>query len=183
MEESYFSIAPDNGEHTAWSACLHREHILPSLELASAIPPSTTDTTILLQFLAAGFTRSTKEAKHQNKIQRKQLDYIKEKDAKKKNKGEMWHPTIQCLVLNGASIDSNSPAKEVPKSYLCTINSDTMGMADRELQHQLSKLGPSDAGFAHHLATNLYMSNIMWNNRTTPSNPPPSPFLSWIHSH
>ncbi len=48
VEESHFSIAPDNKELTAWSARLHQEHILPSLELASAVPPSATDTTNLL---------------------------------------------------------------------------------------------------------------------------------------
>jgi hypothetical protein len=91
------------------------------------------DTTSLLQSLAAGITRTTKETKHQNKIQCKQLDYIKEKDAKKKNKVEKWHPTSQRLVLNAVSIDSNSPTEEIPMSYLRIINSDTTGMADREL--------------------------------------------------
>jgi hypothetical protein len=115
------------------SACLHQEHILPNLKLASAIPPYTMDTTNLLQSLAAGITHTAKEAKHQNKIQCKHLDYIKEKDARKKNKVEKWHHTSRCLVLNPASIDSNSPAKEIPKSYLCIINSNTTKMADREL--------------------------------------------------
>jgi hypothetical protein len=73
-------------------------------------------------------------------------------------------------VLNAASINSNSPAKEISKSYLCIINSDTRGMADRELQHQMSKLGFLDANFAHGLATSCYMGNIMWNTRTNPSN-------------
>ncbi len=57
-------------ERAVWSARLHQEHILPSLESASAIPPSATNTTNLYQSLAAGITRTTKEAKHQNKIQR-----------------------------------------------------------------------------------------------------------------
>jgi hypothetical protein len=170
VEESCFSIAPDKGELAAWSARLHREHILPSLESASAVPPSATDTTNLLQSLAAGITRTIKEAKHQNKIQCKQLDYIKEKDARKKNKAETWHHTSQHLMLNAASIDSNSPTKEIPKSYLCIINNDTAGMADRELQHQMSKLDVSDTSFAHSLTISLYMSNIMWSTRTTPSN-------------
>jgi hypothetical protein len=122
-----------------------------------------TDTTNLLQSLATGITRTTKDVKHQNKIQCKQLDYIKEKDARKKNKAEKWYHTSQCLVLNAASINSNSPAKEIPKSYFCIINSNTTGMAGRELQHQMSKLGFLDAGFAHGLVTSPYMGNIMWN--------------------
>jgi hypothetical protein len=63
VEESHFSIALDDGELAAWSARLHWEHILPSLELASAVPPSMTDTTNLLQSLAAGIIRTTEEAR------------------------------------------------------------------------------------------------------------------------
>jgi hypothetical protein len=163
LEESCFSIAPDNKELVVWSARLYREHILQSLELASAVPPSTTDTTNLLQSLAAGITRTTKEAKLQNKIQCKQLDYIKEKYVRKKNKAEKWHHMSQCIVLNSASINSNSPTKEFPESYLRIINSTTARMADRELRLL-------DAGFTHGLATSLYMGDIMQNTRTTPSN-------------
>jgi hypothetical protein len=39
VEESRFSIAPDDRELLAWSARLHQEHILPSLKSASAISP------------------------------------------------------------------------------------------------------------------------------------------------
>jgi hypothetical protein len=39
----------------------------------------------------------------------------------------------------------------------------------------MSELGFSDAGFAHSLAANLYMGNIMWNTWTTPRNI--SPFI------
>ncbi len=170
MEESCFFAAPDDGELAAWSAHLYWEHILPSLELASAVPPSATDTTNLLRSLTAGITRTTKEAKHQNKIQPKQLDYIKEKDARKKIKAEKWHHTSQRLVLNTASINSDSPAKKIPESYLCIINNTTARMADRELQHQMSELGFLDASFAHGLATSLYMGDIIWNTCTTPSN-------------
>jgi hypothetical protein len=82
-------------------------------------------------------------------------------------------PHKPTLVLNAVSIGSDSPAKEIPKSYLRIININTAGMANRELQHQMSELGLLDAGFAHSLATSLYMGNIMWNTRTTPSNPSP----------
>ena len=68
-------------------------YIMPSIEASASLPASTTDTAILLWSLAAGFYCTSEEAKHQNKIHSKQLDYIKQKDAKKKNKAEKWHPT------------------------------------------------------------------------------------------
>jgi hypothetical protein len=115
-------------------------------------------------------SRSTEEAENQNKIQREQLDFIKEKEAKKKNKAEKWHATSRRLVLNATSTVSDSPAEDIPTSYRTIINSDTASMADKELQSQMAALGHSDAGFAHGLAASLYEGDIKWNNRTTPSN-------------
>jgi hypothetical protein len=73
-------------------------------------------------------------------------------------------------VLNAASTGSDSPAKKIPASYLCIINSNTARMANKELQSQMSELGHTDAGFVHGLTSSLYVGNILWNNRTTPSN-------------
>ena len=96
--------------------------------------------------------------------------FFKEKEAKKKNKAEKWHATSRRLVLNAASTNSDSPAEDIPASYLTVINSDTADMADKELQSQMAGHGHSDAGFAHSLAASLYASDIKRNNRTTPSN-------------
>jgi hypothetical protein len=73
-------------------------------------------------------------------------------------------------VLNAASNNSNSPAEDIPASYLTVINSNTAGIADKELQSQMAGLGHSDTSFAHGLAASLFTGNIKWNNRTTPSN-------------
>jgi len=170
VAETRFFVAPDDGELNNWYACLHRANIMPSIKAAASLPASTTNTADILWSLAAGITCTSEEAEHQNKIHHEQLDYIKEKDAKKNNKAEKWHPTSRCLMLNAASTDSNSPAEEIPQSYLRIINSDTAGMADRELQTQMSELGHSDTGFAHGLAASLYMGDIMWNNQSSPSN-------------
>ncbi len=94
VPETRFAVAPDNKELSRWSTRLHREHILPSLSAAAAVPASTEDTADLLCLIAAGMSCSTKEAENQNKIQRKQLNFIKEKKSKKKNKAEKkWHAT------------------------------------------------------------------------------------------
>jgi hypothetical protein len=78
-------------------------------------------------------------------------------------------------VLNAASTNSDSPADIIPASYVQIINSETAGMADKELQSQMSELGHADTGFAHGLAASLYLGDILWNNRSTPSNL--SPFI------
>jgi hypothetical protein len=173
VAETRFLLAPDDGELTDWSARLHRKNILPSVATACTLPASSEDTAAILRSLAAGISHTSEEAENQNRLQRKQLDYIKAKDAKKKNKAEKWHPTSRCFVINAALTDSDSPAKEIPASYLRIINSETAGMADKELQTQMSALGHADVGFAHGLAASLYVGDILWKNRTTPSNVSP----------
>ncbi len=163
-------IAPNDGKLADWSSHLHRKNILSSIATTSTHPPSLTDTADILRSLAAGISRTSEEAEHQNKLQRKQLDYVKAKDTKKKNKAEKWHPMSRRLVLNAASTNSDSPAEEIPMSYLRIINSKTAEMADKELQSQMSELGHANAGFAHGLAASLYVGDILWNNRSTPSN-------------
>ncbi len=136
----------------------------------SAHLPSLTVIANILRSLAAGISRTSDEAENQNKLQCELLNYIKAKDAKKKNKAEKWHPTSRHIVLNAASTNSNSPAEEIPETYLQIINSKTAGMADKELQSQMLALGHADAGFAHGLAASLYIGNILWNNCSMPSN-------------
>ena len=63
-------------------------------------------------------------------------------------------------MLNAALTDSDSPAEDIPASYLTVINSDTAGMADKELQSQMAGLGHSNASFAHGLAASLYAGDI-----------------------
>ncbi len=146
VAETSFSLAPDDGKLTDWSARLHRENILPSVATAGTLPASSEDTTAILRSLAAGISCTSEEAENQNRLQHEQLDYIKAKDAKKKNKAEKWHPTSQRLVINTALTDSNSPAKEIPASYLQIINSKTAGMANKELQKKASLLVPTESG-------------------------------------
>jgi hypothetical protein len=144
--------------------------VLPDVATAGTFPASSEDTAAILQSLAVGISRTSEEAENQNKIQPEQLDYLKAKDAKKKNKAEKWHPTSRRLVINAASTDGDSPADKIPKTYLRIINSETAGMADKELQAQMSELRYADAGFAHGLVASLYVGDILWSNRTTPSN-------------
>jgi hypothetical protein len=170
VAKTRFLLAPNDGEFADWSVRLHRENILPSVATAGTLPASSEDTTAILRSLAGGISRTSKEAENQNKLQRKQLDYIKAKDAKKKNKAEKWHVTSRRLVLNAASTDNDSPVNEIPETYLCIINSETAGMADKELQAQMSALSYTNAGFVHGLVASLYVGNILWNNCKTPSN-------------
>jgi hypothetical protein len=93
VAETRFLLAPNDGKLADWSARLPRKNILPSIATAGTLPASSEDTAAILQSLAAGISCTSKEAENQNKLQREQLDYIKAKDVKKKNKAEKWHAT------------------------------------------------------------------------------------------
>jgi len=161
VNETHFSVEPDDGELKNHDAHLHLKNFMPGLASASTAHTSTADTSDILKTLAAGITHTHEEAEDQNKIQRQQLDYIKEKDAKKKNKVKKWHSTCRRLVLNAVSTDSDTLADDIPVSYLQIINSDTAGMADRELHNQMSELNFPDVSFAHGLAVSIYVEDIM----------------------
>jgi hypothetical protein len=168
VPETRFSVDPDDDELAAFSLRLHSEHIMPATTTApTGLPTGTSD---VFRSLAAGITRSHEEAEHQNRLHREQLDFIKDKEAKKKNKYEKWHDTSRRLVLNAASEDADEAADSIPSSYLRIINSETAGMADRELQSQMRILGHEDAGFAHGLAASLYNGDILWSSPNSPSN-------------
>jgi hypothetical protein len=72
---------------------------MPSLAAAKSTPASNLGNIKILQRLTQGITRTHKEAKTQNRIQHKQLNYIKEKDQKKKNKAKKWHVSSRSLVF------------------------------------------------------------------------------------
>ena len=168
VPETRFTVHPDDGELEAFGRRLHNEHIMPpSTSAPTGLPTGTSD---VFKSLAAGITRTSEEAEHQNRLHREQLDFIKDKEAKKKNKYEKWHETSRLLVLNAAAENADEAADFIPTSYLRIINSETAGMADRELQSQMRTLGHEDAGFAHGLAASLYNGDIVWSSANSPSN-------------
>ncbi len=116
VPKTCFSIDPDNGELVAFGLRLHTKHINPpTMTAPTRLLSGTSD---VLQSLAAGITCIHKEAEHQNCLHCEQLDFIKDKKAKKKNKYEKWHKTSHRLVLNAASDDANKTAEFIPPSYL-----------------------------------------------------------------
>jgi hypothetical protein len=147
ISETCFFILLDDHELKRHKWIAHREHILPTLNAASASQVNPAKTVDVLRQLGASMAHSSKAAEAQNATQCKQLDYLKEKDKKKKDKAEKWHGLSWRLVLNAASTDGQLPATEISKSYQDIINSEMAVMADKELHSQMVALGHHDAGF------------------------------------
>ena len=64
----------------------HQDYIIPTLEQATALPANANDTVDVLRQLGATMARPSEAAKAKNATQQKQLDYMKEKVKKKKDK-------------------------------------------------------------------------------------------------
>jgi hypothetical protein len=88
IPECCFSILPDDDDLNRHKTNTHRDYILPTLKQAAALPANPNDTVDVLRQLGATMARSSEAAKAQNATQREQLDYMKEKDNKKKDKAE-----------------------------------------------------------------------------------------------
>jgi hypothetical protein len=68
----------------------HQDYIIPTLEQATALPANANDTVDVLRQLGATMARPSEAAEAQNATQREQLNYMKEKDKKKKDKAEKF---------------------------------------------------------------------------------------------
>ena len=63
---------------------------VPTLEQVAALPANANDTLDVLRQLGATMARPSEATEAQNATQREQLDYMKEKDKKKKDKAEKF---------------------------------------------------------------------------------------------
>jgi hypothetical protein len=170
IPECHFSILPDDNNLNRHKTNTHRDYILPTLEQAAALPANANNTVDVLPQLGATMAPSSKAAEAQNATQRKQLDYMKEKNKKKKDKAEKWHGPSHCLVLNVASTDGQCPADEIPESYQTIINTESVAMADKELHSQMVAKVHHNVSFAHSTAASIYNGSILWHGHNKPSN-------------
>ncbi len=170
IPKTCFFILPDNNDLKRRKSNAHYKHILPTPDAAAAVSVDPAETVDVLRLLGATMAHSSKAVEAQNATQRKQLDYLKKKDKKKKDKAEKWHRLSQRLVLNAASADRLLPATEIQDLYQNIINSKTAVMADKELHSQTVALGYPNIGFAHGTAASLYTGSILWHGRDRQGN-------------
>ena len=82
VPKTCFSVDPNDRELVAFGLRLHTKYINPPTTTAPTGLPSSISN--VFRSLAAGITRTHEEAEHQNRLHRKQLDFIKDKEEKKR---------------------------------------------------------------------------------------------------
>jgi hypothetical protein len=88
IPKTCFFILPDNDNLKRHKLNSHCEHILPTLDPAAAAQVDPAETVNVLRLLGATMACSSKTAEAQNATQHEQLDYLKEKDKRKRDKAE-----------------------------------------------------------------------------------------------
>jgi hypothetical protein len=117
IPETCFFILLDHDELKRHKSIAHCKHILPTLDAAAASSVDPAETVDILRQPSASMVHSSKAAEAQNATHCKQLEYLKEKDKKKKDKAEKWHGLSQHLILNTASTNGQLSTTEIPKLY------------------------------------------------------------------
>jgi hypothetical protein len=129
IPKTRFSINPDDSDIDNFVAIRHqdKEPDVISIDKDTTILDSTTphdstsprpqvQTFSGCSALSAGIAKTREEAVAQNdSLYHEQLDFIKEKESKKKDKWEKWHNSSKerlVLVLNAASTNGNTAAKD-----------------------------------------------------------------------
>ena len=141
-------------------------------------PPGTpTATDAVLQQLTASISRQTDEAKAQNEILNRQLEYNIDKEEKKKDRFKKLHSSTKQLILFASAKDATNVPTEVNEDCKRFINSETVGVAEQELNQQFKKLGLQDAASQLALPKRSTRENSYGRTRPLPATSLPSPSL------
>jgi hypothetical protein len=132
---------------------------------------------VILQQLAASISRQSDEAKAQNELLTRQLEHTLDKEEKKKDRFKKLHSSTKQLILFASAEDAIDVPTEVVESCKRFINSETMGIAEQELNLQFKNLGLQDAAFSPGLTQALYSGKFTWADKSTPSNFSPFSFF------
>ena len=90
IPECRYHILPNDEALNCHKTNAHRDYIIPTLEQVAALPANANDTVDVLRQLGATMARPSEATEAQNATQREQLNYMKEKDKKKKDKAEKF---------------------------------------------------------------------------------------------
>lgn len=141
--------------------------------------PGTAPTTneAILQQLTASISRQSDEAKTQNELLTRQFEHNLDKEEKKKDRFKKLHSSTKQLILFASAEDAEDVPTEVTESCKRFINSETVGIAEQELNLQFKNLGLQDAAFSPGLTQALHSGKFPWADKSTPSNFSPFSFF------
>jgi hypothetical protein len=105
-----------------------------------------------------------------NTNSKKALTFQKEKEIKKKDRFEKFHPSSKQLILFASASNPYGVPNEIIDSCESFINAPTHGVAKQELQLQFKGLGLGEMAYTTGLTLNLYSGKFLYAVCNNPSN-------------
>jgi hypothetical protein len=98
------------------------------------------------------------------------LVFHKEKETKKKDRFQKFHPSAKQLILFASASDINDVPTKPEDTCEHFMNATTQGIAEQELSMQFRAMGLGDVAYATGLTLNLYSGKFLYAVHNNPSN-------------
>ena len=130
MPDIKYEVAPDDDELWQYTKERHSKCILSSLETAMSHRNPADNKGVTLQ-LNESLNAHAKAARESNILRKQELDRLKEKDEKEKDKiSSKIHPTIINMIKMAASEDGETAASSLPEGCKAFLSCTSTGMAE-----------------------------------------------------
>jgi hypothetical protein len=170
IPEIKYEVDPDDLELASYVKERQERGIMPSLAAADRQANPKDDAGISAQ-LNQTLTVHAEAARESNLLRREELNRLKAKDEKEKDKvTTRIHSSVIRMIKMWASEDGERAASEIPESCKKFWNSASSGMAELELLEQLEQLGIRNVAFAHGTVVALYGGVLLYSVGGSPSN-------------
>ena len=170
MTDVKYEVAPDDSELSGYVKQRQTKCIIPSLVMA-AQNTNPADNEGVTRQLNASLTAHTEAARESNKLRREEINRLKEKDEKEKDKASTRiHKSVIHMLKMASSEDGERATKDMSEGCKAFLNCTSAGMAEIELSEQLESLKVRNTSFAHGTVIALYGGLYLYSTGGSPSN-------------
>lgn len=152
--ETRLTVEPDNIEITKHSDERHRNCILPPIDALGHHGNPGSNNDVMLQLIEAT-NRNNEACEETNKIRLKEYEWKKETEETKKDRTKDLHASIQQMLTNASSSDSEQPGV-LCDDFISLYNSKTHGGLDIKLRQMFENDGLGEVVFPEGVSTNLW---------------------------
>ena len=154
IQETRLTVEPDNIEITKHSDERHRNCILPPIDALGHHGNTGSNNDVMLQLIEAT-NRNNEACEETNKIRLKEYEWRKETEETKKDRTKDLHASIQQMLTNASSSDSEQPGV-LCDDFISLYNSKTHGGLDIKLRQMFENDGLGEVVFPEGVSTNLW---------------------------
>jgi hypothetical protein len=129
-----------------------------------------------LGLLNTTISRQSDQQEEQNKILEKQVNHMINKENSSKNCVKNLHEATIKMILFASALDNKEVPDNVTNSCKPFMNSNSIALAEQELNQQFETRGMNKVSFATGYTANMYAGTFLWSSGNIPSNHLPFAF-------